>query len=70
VVEEIIFVVEEAPEGGYVARALGVSIFVEADDLEILQSELRDAVLCHYEDESERPRVIRLHFVRDRLLAI
>jgi len=69
-VEEIIFVVEEAPEGGYVARALGASIFTEADDVETLQSELRDAVLCHYEHESERPRIIRLHFVRDRLLAV
>lgn len=67
---EIIFVVEEAPEGGYSARALGVSIFSEADDLETLQKELRDAVRCHFEDESERPRIIRLHFVRDRLLAV
>jgi len=69
-VNEIIFVVEEAPEGGYSARALGVSIFSEADDLETLQKELRDAVRCHFEDESERPRIIRLHFVRDRLLAV
>jgi hypothetical protein len=68
--DEIIFVVEEAPEGGYTARALGVSIFAEADDLEALQSELRDAVLCHYENGAECPRVIRLHFVRDRLLAV
>ena len=67
---EIIFVVEEAPEGGYSARALGVSIFSEADDLATLQKELRDAVMCHFEDESERPRIIRLHFVRDRLLAV
>jgi hypothetical protein len=69
-VDEIIFVVEEAPEGGYSARALGVSIFTEADDLEALQSELRDAVLCHFADDSERPRMIRLHLVRDRLLAV
>jgi hypothetical protein len=69
-VDEIIFVVEEAPEGGYSARALGVSIFSEADDLETLQKELRDAVMCHFENESERPRIIRLHFVRDRLLAV
>jgi hypothetical protein len=69
-VNEIIFVVEEAPEGGYSARALGASIFSEADDLDTLQTELRDAVLCHYADDSERPRIIRLHFVRDRLLAV
>lgn len=68
--DEIIFVVEEAPEGGYSARALGVSIFSEADDIETLQKELRDAVLCHFEEESERPRIIRLHFVWDRLLAV
>ena len=67
---EIIFVVEEAPEGGYVARALGPSIFAEADDLDTLQTELRDAVQCHFEDEAERPRIIRLHLVQDRLLAV
>ena len=69
-VNEIIFVVEEAPEGGYVARALGVSIFAEADDLDVLQTELRDAVQCHFEDDQERPRIIRLHLVQDRLLAV
>lgn len=69
-VDEIIFIVEEAPEGGYTARALGVPIFSEADDLQDLQSELRDAVLCHFKDETERPKIIRMHFVRDELLAV
>ena len=68
--DEIIFVVEEAPEGGYSARALGAPILSEADDLEALQAEVRDAVLCHFEDEALRPRVIRLHLVRDRLIAV
>ena len=68
--DEIICVVEEAPEGGCSARALGAPIFSEADDLEALQTEVRDAVLCHFEDEAERPRVIRLHLVRDRLIAV
>jgi len=53
-VDEIIFVVEEAPEGGYSARALGAAIFTEADDLEALQTEVRDAVLCHFDDETDR----------------
>jgi hypothetical protein len=69
-VDEIIFVAEQAAEGGYVARALGQSIFAEADDLETLQAELRDAVRCHFEDDAERPRIIRLHLVQDRLLAV
>ena len=58
--KEIIFVVEEAPEGGYAAKALGASIFTEADGLADLEAQVRDAVLCHYE-EAERPRIIRLH---------
>ena len=66
---EIIFVVEEAPEGGYTARALGESIFTEADDLPALREQVRDAVRCHFEDGAA-PRVIRLHFVREELLAV
>ena len=66
--EELIFSVEEAPEGGYIARALGESIFTEADDLQSLYEMVRDAVRCHFE-EDERPRVIRLHFVRDEVIA-
>ena len=50
----IIFVVEESPEGGYSARALGASIFTEADDLETLQVEMRDAALCHFDDDADR----------------
>ena len=66
---EIIFVVEEAPEGGYTARALRESIFAEADDVKQLEGNIRDAVQCHFED-AERPKMIRLHFVRDQLLAV
>ncbi len=58
---EVIFTVEEAPEGGYTARALGFSIFTEADTLPELREMVRDAVRCHFEDD-ERPRVIRLHY--------
>ena len=65
---EIIFQVEEAPEGGYVARALGHSIFTEAQTLDRLRANVRDAVHCHF-DEGQGPRVIRLHFVRDEVMA-
>ena len=50
---EIIFLVENAVEGGYTARALGESIFTEGDDMEELRSNIRDAVDCHFEAESE-----------------
>jgi hypothetical protein len=68
-VNEIIFLVEEAPEGGYTARALGASIFTEADDLDGLHERVRDAVRCHFE-EGQAPKVIRLHFVREEVIAV
>jgi hypothetical protein len=66
---EIIFVAEEAPEGGFAARALGVSIFAEADDMESLHDQIRDAVRCHF-DEGKAPKVVRLHFVREEVFAV
>lgn len=64
---EIIFTVEEAPEGGFVAQALGASIVTEADTLEELREQIRDAVRCHFED-ADRPVMIRLHLVRDEVI--
>lgn len=69
VMDEIMFVVNEAPEGGFTARALGEAIFTEADDVPSLRERVRDAVRCHFE-EGEAPRVVRLHFVRDDVIAV
>ena len=66
--DEVIFVVEEAPEGGYTARALGASIFTEADTVADLYAQVRDAVRCHFED-GQAPKIIRLHFVRDEVIS-
>jgi hypothetical protein len=66
---ELIFLVEEAPEGGFTARALGESIFTEADTLLELHAQVRDAVQCHF-DEGQAPKIVRLHFVREELLAV
>jgi len=66
--DELIFVVESAPEGGYMARALGESIFTEAEDLAGLREQVRDAVRCHF-DDGNGPKVIRLHFVREEVFA-
>jgi hypothetical protein len=64
---EIIFLVEESPEGGYEARALGQAIYTQAETLEALRAMLQDAVRCHF-DEEGRPRLIRLHLVRDEVI--
>ena len=65
---ELIFLVEEAPEGGYTARARGESVFTQAETLEELRRNVRDAVQCHF-DEGKAPKIIRLHFVREEVLA-
>ncbi len=67
--KEIIFLVEESPEGGYEARALGHAIFTEADSFEELKERVRDAVHCHF-DEQERPTVIRLHLVKEEVIPV
>ena len=64
---EIIFAAAESPDGGYEARALGHPIFTQADTLEELKTMLRDAVACHF-DAATKPRVIRLHWVRDEVI--
>jgi hypothetical protein len=65
---ELIFLIEEAPEGGYTARALGHSIFTEAESMDAMRDRIRDAVRCHF-DEGQSPGVIRLHFVREEVIA-
>jgi hypothetical protein len=68
-VNEIIFMVQEPPEGGYAAEALGHSIFTVAETLEELNEMVRDAVICHF-DEADRPEIVRLHFVREEVIAV
>ena len=64
---ELIFLVEEAPEGGFTAKALGASIFTEANRVTDLYDKIREAVWCHF-DEGQLPKVIRLHFVREEVI--
>lgn len=66
---EILFLVEEDPEGGLTAQAAGESIFTQADDIDALQEAVRDAVLCHF-PEMERPKIARLHRVHDEVIAL
>jgi hypothetical protein len=58
--QELIFWVEEAPEGGFTARAEGVAIFTEAETTEQLRAAIREAVECHFEENA--PQRIRLRW--------
>jgi hypothetical protein len=65
---EITFLVEEDPEGGYTARALGYPIFTEADSEADLKVAVSDALKCHFDKEGDIPKIIRLHFVREQII--
>ena len=67
--KELIFLIEEAPEGGYIARALGESIYTETDSLDELKNLIKDAVICHFEKE-DIPKIIRLHYVKEEIFPI
>jgi len=65
---EVLFLVEQAPGGGYIARALGESIFTEADTLPELRLMVQEAVHCHF-DEQDMPKLIRLHIGQEEVMA-
>lgn len=66
---ELFFLIEEAPEGGWTARALGESLFTEGDSLDELKENIKEAVACHFDDEN-KPKLLRLHIVKDELLTL
>lgn len=64
---EIIFIVEESPEGGYEARALGHSIFTEGETIEELKENIKEAIRCHF--DVDMPKIIRLHYIKEEIIA-
>ena len=68
--KEIVFLVEEAEEGGYTARALGESIVTEGETIPELKANIQEALDCHYDEASAKPKVAYLHFVKNEVLAI
>lgn len=65
---EILFLIEDAPEGGYTARALGYSVYTEADTWEGLKLAIQDALECHF-DEGNKPKVVRLHYLYEEVIS-
>jgi predicted RNase H-like HicB family nuclease len=66
---EIIFIIEDSDEGGYIAKALGYSIYTEGETLDELKQNIKDAVKCHF-DDATLPHIVRLHMVKDEVMAI
>jgi hypothetical protein len=67
---ELIFEVREAEEGGYVARALGQAIFMEAETWAELRDNVLEVTSLHFDDAPAKPKLIQLHFVKDELIAV
>lgn len=66
---EVFFLVEEALEGGYTAKALGEPIFTSGETMEELKINIKEAVQCHFEEE-HLPKIIRLHLVKEELISL
>jgi hypothetical protein len=66
---ELVFEVTQEADGGLVAECLTESIFTQADNWEELRQNVREAVAAYYFDRPQRPSALRLHLVRDEVLA-
>ena len=67
---KLFFIIKEAPEGGLTAESVNESIFTEGDDLSSLKTNIREAVSCHFGDKKNIPKIIRLHFVKEEVIAV
>ena len=67
---ELIFEIRDAEDGGYYARALGESVFTEADTWEELRHNVLEAVSLHFAEALIRPRMVQLHYVKDELIPL
>ncbi|MDD3605420.1 MAG: 2-phospho-L-lactate guanylyltransferase [Kiritimatiellae bacterium] len=65
---EIVFEVTQEADGGFVAECLNESIFTQADTWDELRRNVQDAISAFYFDRPH-PSVVRLHLVRDEVLA-
>jgi predicted RNase H-like HicB family nuclease len=67
-VSELLFEVTQEADGGCCAECLTEGIFTQGDTWDELRENVREAVAAYFFDR-QRPDCIRLHFVRDEMLA-
>lgn len=67
---EIGFLVEEAAEGGFTAQAPRISILTDADSIEELKVNIREAIRCHFDGEVGFPQVVHLHFIKNEIMSL
>jgi predicted RNase H-like HicB family nuclease len=67
--DELVFEITQEADGGFTAEYLTEGIFTEGDNWEELRRNVREAVAAFYFDRPHPASAIRLHLVRDEVLA-
>jgi predicted RNase H-like HicB family nuclease len=67
--KELVFEVTQEADGGFVAECLSESIFTQADSWEELRRNVKEAVRGYFFDQPQQDVMLRLHLVRDEVLA-
>ena len=62
------FSITQEADGGFVAECLSEDIFTQGDTWDELRKNVREAVRAYFFDQV-KPSLIRLHLVRDEVLA-
>lgn len=66
---EIVFSVTQDADGGFVAECLSHDIFTQGDTWGELRTNVRESVTAYFFDQP-KPDSVRLHLVRDEVLAV
>ena len=66
---EIMFEVnEDETDGRYSAGAIGYGIHTQGETIDEVRRNVREAVECYFDETMPRPKLLRLHFVREEVL--
>ncbi|MGH9866428.1 MAG: type II toxin-antitoxin system HicB family antitoxin [Candidatus Acidiferrales bacterium] len=65
---ELIFVVTQEADGGFVAECMTENIVTQGDNWHELREMVKDAVEAYF--DGSKPHSIRLHLVRDEVLSM
>lgn len=66
---ELVFEVVQEDDGGFCAECLSENIFTQGNTWDAVRQNVLEAVRAFYFDQPQKPKQIRLHLVRDELLA-
>ncbi len=67
--KELVFEVTQEDDGGFCAECLTENIFTQGDTWDDVRKNVQEAVRAYFFDQPQTPRRIRLHLVRDEILA-